>query len=131
KWTEVRSASFLFVGDAPEGQIRDIARKLEQFREVMLRALPGAATGSPVPTVVLVCATGRTLRPMRPLYRGSPIEVAGFFQSGEDVNYMVINAELADAALPTVFHEYSHALVGNTFGRLPVWVGEGLAEVYE
>jgi tetratricopeptide (TPR) repeat protein len=131
KWTEVRSANFRFIGDAPEGQIRDIAQKLELFREVMLRALPGAASGSPVPTVVLVCATARTLQPMRPLFRGNPIELAGFFQSGEDVNYMVIDAEFADAALPTVFHEYSHALVSNTLGPLPVWASEGLAEVYE
>jgi tetratricopeptide (TPR) repeat protein len=131
KWIEVRSANFLFVGDAPEGQIRDIARKLELFREVMLRALPGAASGSPVPTVVIVCATARTLQPVRPLFRGNPIELAGFFQSGEDVNYMVINAEITDAALPTVFHEYSHALVSNTLGPLPVWASEGLAEVYE
>ena len=131
KWTEVRSANFLFVGDAPEGQIREIAQKLELFREVMLRALPGAAVASPVPTVVLVCATERSLRPMTPLFRGNPIELAGFFQSGEDVNYMAINAEFADAALQTVFHEYSHALVANTLGPLPAWVSEGLAEVYE
>jgi len=131
RWTEVRSANFLFVGDAPEGQIRDIAQQLELFREVMLRALPGAATASPVPTVVLVCATGRSLQPIRPLFRGNPIELAGFFQSGEDVNYMAINAEFAGAALQTIFHEYSHALVANTLGPLPAWVSEGLAEVYE
>ena len=68
---------------------------------------------------------------MRPLFRGNPIELAGFFQSGEDVNYMAINAEFADAALQTIFHEYSHALVANTLGPLPAWVSEGLAEVYE
>jgi predicted Zn-dependent protease len=131
RWTEVRSASFLFIGDAPEGQIRDIAQKLELFREVMLRALPGAATGSPVPTVVLVGATSRSLQPVKPLFRGNPIELAGFFHGSEDVNYMAINAEFADAALQTIFHEYSHALVSNTLGPLPAWVSEGLAEVYE
>jgi len=131
KWTEVRSSNFLFVGDAPEAQIRDIAQKLELFREVMLLALPGAVGGSPVPTVVLVCATGRTMQPMRPLFRGNPIELAGFFLGSEDVNYITINAEFADAALQTVFHEYSHALVANMVGPLPPWASEGLAEVYE
>src|SRR6187455_2231003 len=110
RWTEVRSANFLFVGDAPEAQIRDIAQKLELFREVMLRALPGAASGSPVPTVVLVCATDRSLQPVKPLFRGNPIELAGFFQGSEDVNYVAMNAEFADAALQIIFHEYSHAL---------------------
>ena len=48
KWTQVRSANFVFVGDASEGAPPHRAQKLEQFREVMLRALPGATSVSPV-----------------------------------------------------------------------------------
>ena len=131
KWTEVRSANFLFVGDAPEGQIRRIAQKLEQFREVMLRALPGATSQSAVPTVVMVFATKRSLQPVAPLFRGNAIELAGFFQGGEDLNYVAVDAEYIDQALLTIFHEYSHFLVSNTVGGLPPWASEGLAEVYE
>lgn len=54
KWTQLRSENFLFIGDAPERDIRATAQKLEQFREVMLRALPGTTMTSPVPTVVIV-----------------------------------------------------------------------------
>ena len=96
KWTQVRSANFLFVGDASEGQIRRIAQKLEQFREVMLRALPGATAVSPVPTVVMVFATQRSLQPVAPLFRGNPIEVGGYFRQGEDLNYIAIDAEYID-----------------------------------
>ena len=131
KWTQVRSANFVFVGDASEGQIRRIAQKLEQFREVMLRALPGATAASPVPTVVMVFATDRSLQPVAPLFNGHPIEVAGYFQPGEDRNYIAIDAEYIDSALLTIFHEYSHFLVGNSVGALPAWANEGLAEVYE
>jgi hypothetical protein len=131
RWTRLRSANFLFVGDASEGQIRRVAQKLEQFREVMLRALPGATATSPVPTVVMVFATQRSFNPAKPLFRGSPMEVAGYFQAGEDVNYVALSAEFLDPALMTIFHEYSHFLVSNTTGPLPVWVSEGLAEVYE
>jgi tetratricopeptide (TPR) repeat protein len=131
KWTQIRSANFLFIGDAPESQIRRIAQKLEQFREVMLRALPGATAASPVPTVVMVFATDRSLQPVKPLFRGNAVDVGGYFQGGEDVNYVSINAEFADFALLTIFHEYSHFLVSNSMGQLPAWVSEGLAEVYE
>jgi tetratricopeptide (TPR) repeat protein len=131
KWTQVRSANFVFVGDASEGQIRRIAQKLEQFREVMLRALPGATAASPVPTVVMVFATDRSLQPVAPLFNGHPIEVGGYFQSGEDRNYIAIDAEYIDSALLTIFHEYSHFLVNNSVGPLPPWANEGLAEVYE
>ena len=131
RWTRLRTAHFQFIGDAPAGQIREVAEKLEQFREVMVRALPGATVVSPVPTVVIVFATDRALTPVKPLFRGSTIEVAGYYQSGEDLNYIALNGEYTDQALLTIFHEYAHALVGDTLGRVPVWVNEGLAEFYE
>src|SRR5688572_1067068 len=131
KWTQVRSANFTFVGDAPESAIRRIAQRLEQFREVMLRALPGATAASPVPTVVMVFSNQRALQPVAPLFRGNAIEVGGFFQAGEDLNYIAIDAEYVDLALLTIFHEYAHFLVSNSMGPLPVWASEGLAEVYE
>jgi len=131
RWTRLRTAHFQFIGDAPAGQIREVAEKLEQFREVMVRALPGATAVSPVPTIVLVFSTDRALTPVKPLFRGSTIDVAGYYQSGEDLNYIALNGEYTDQALLTIFHEYAHALVGDTLGRVPVWVNEGLAEFYE
>jgi hypothetical protein len=40
RWTRLQTDNFLFVGDAPERQIRQVAQRLEQFREVMSRILP-------------------------------------------------------------------------------------------
>lgn len=131
KWTKLSSANFVFVGDAPAGQIRRVAERLEQFREVMTRALPGATATSPVPTIVVVFASERSLNPVRPLFRGNATEVGGYLQTGEDLNYIVINGEYIDTALLTVFHEYAHLLVGNTIGGPPAWLSEGLAEFYE
>ena len=131
KWTQVKSANFTFIGDAPEGAIRRIAQRLEQFREVMLRALPGATAASPVPTVVMVFANQRALQPVAPLFRGNPIEVGGYFQAGEDLNYIAVDAEFVDGALLSIFHEYAHFLVSNSMGPRPAWANEGLAEVYE
>jgi cytochrome c-type biogenesis protein CcmH/NrfG len=131
KWTQLQSENFLFIGDASEGQIRRVAERLEQFRDALLRVLPGASAQSPVPTVVLVFETDRSMTPVKPLFRGKPIELAGYFQSGEDVNYIAVNGEFLDLAVLTIFHEYAHFLVINSQGRVPVWVGEGLAELYE
>ncbi len=131
RWTRVTSENFTFVGDAPEAVIRRVAERLEQFREVLLRALPGAAGQSPVPTIVVVFSNERSLAPARPLFEGRPVDVAGYFQAGEDVNYLTVNADSLDFALPTVFHEYSHFLLSNGYGQAPVWVSEGLAEFYQ
>ena len=131
KWTQLQSENFTFIGDASEGQIRRVAERLEQFREALLRVLPGANAQSPVPTVVVVFDQDRTMTPVKPLFRGNPIEFAGYFQSGEDVNYIAVNAEFLNLAVLAIFHEYAHFLVSNSQGSVPVWVGEGLAELYE
>ena len=131
EWTRLRSPNFEFVGDASERQIRHVAQQLEQFREVMVRALPDAAAGSPAPIVVIVFANDQSFAPFKPRFQGRPIELAGFFQSGQDVNFIAINGDLGAFAFRTVFHEYSHYLVSNALGMAPVWVHEGLAELYE
>lgn len=130
-WTELRSENFLFIGTAPEGTIRATAQKLEQFRGVMVRALPGATAASPAPTVVFVFDGDRSFAPYKPTFRGRAVDAAGFFLRNEDINYIAINAEVSEQAFKVVFHEYSHFLLGNwTSAAVPVWLGEGLAEVY-
>ena len=130
KWTQLQSENFLFIGDAPEGQIRRLAERLEQFRDVLLMVLPRASGQSAVPTIVMVFDEDRSMTPVRPMFRGRPIEVGGYFQAGEDVNYIVVNAENLEFAVPAIFHEYAHFLISENQGGVPVWVNEGLAELY-
>jgi tetratricopeptide (TPR) repeat protein len=131
RWTRLSTAHFVFIGDASAGRIREVAEKLEQFRKVMTLALPGATATSPVPTIVVVFATDRSLNPVKPLFRGNATDVAGYLQTGEDLNYIAVNGEYIDFALVTVFHEYAHLLVNNTIGSAPAWLNEGLAEFYQ
>ncbi len=62
---------------------------------------------------------------------GRNTEVGGYFLSNEDVNYLVVNIENGEVGFSTVFHEYSHFLIGNSLGQIPVWASEGLAQFYE
>ena|SRR5688572_5922424 len=130
KWTTLRSTNFVFVGDASERQIREVAQQLETFRDVVARLLPSAII-SPAPTVVFVFATDQLFRPYTPRFDGRFVEVGGYFVGSNDVNYIAVNAERRELALTTVFHEYTHALAANSRAALPVWAGEGLAQVYE
>jgi tetratricopeptide repeat protein/uncharacterized protein DUF1570 len=130
KWTRIRTEHFVFVGDASEGEIRRVAQKLDQFREVLRRVLPGNGTRSPVPTIVIVFRNNAAFEPYKPHFQGHSIKVSGYFQPGEDANYMAVNAEDTDDAFNVIFHEYTHFVVSNSAGIVPVWVNEGLAEVY-
>ncbi len=127
-WTSVRSKNFFLVGNASEKEIHQVATRLEQFRDVFSRLFTKAQFNSPVPTTVIVFKSDSSYRPFKP----NP-NVAGYFQTGEDVNYiMPLTTETrADDPFSTIFHEYVHLLVNNTLGAtIPLWFNEGLAEYY-
>jgi tetratricopeptide (TPR) repeat protein len=131
KWTRLQSANFLFVGDADEREMRRIALKLEQFRETLIRAFGQGAGLAPVPTLVFVFGSDRSFTPYKPLYRGKPVEVGGYFQGGEHVNYIALMPGRESDDYRTIFHEYTHFVVNNMIGAVPAWINEGLAEFYE
>jgi len=132
----VRSKNFQLVGNAAEKDIRRVAVKLEQFREVFRQIFSRINLSSPIPTNVVVFRDENTFRDFKPVNDdGTPRDwVAGYFQSGEDVNYIALSNE-GEKAHPysTIFHEYVHFLVSNDIGRAnaPPWFNEGLAEYYE
>src|SRR3954464_4426191 len=127
KWTRLQSEHFLFMGDASERQIRRIAQRLEQFREVMSRILPPPAVETSAPITVFVFQNDQSLTPFKPQFEGRTVDVAGYFLSRRAPHYVTMNAEVEQAALRIVFHEYAHFLVRNTTGDMPLWANEGLA----
>ncbi|MBC7933422.1 MAG: DUF1570 domain-containing protein, partial [Rubrivivax sp.] len=132
-WTSVRSQNFHLVGNASEKEIRQVATRLEQFRDVFTRLIPNANFKSPVPTTVVVFKSDSSYKPFKPVVNGKPLEVAGYFQSGEDVNYITLTTERGrENPYGTIYHEYTHLLVNNTLGKgaVPPWFNEGLAEYY-
>ncbi len=130
-WTSVRSKNFFLVGDASEKAIRKVAVKLEQFREVFSRLFPKTNINSPIPIRVIVFKDRKSYQPFMPLYQGKISEVAGYFQSGSDVHYITLSAELDQESLfDAISHEYVHALINDNVHRAPAWFNEGLAEFY-
>ena len=124
-WISVRSKNFFLVGNASEKEIRQVATRLEQFRDVFTRLLPGAKFETPVPTTVVVFKSMGSYKPF------NPSNSAGYFQRGQDVNYITLSTELgAQSPFDVIYHEYVHLLVDNTTGNMPAWFNEGLAEYY-
>jgi tetratricopeptide (TPR) repeat protein len=126
-WLTVRSKNFLLIGNANEKQIRQVGMRLEQFREVFSQLFPKAIHSTPVPTTVIVFKSADSYRPFKP----NP-NVAGYFQAGEDVNYITLTTEVRGEQDPftVIFHEYTHLLINNTSPNVPLWFNEGLAEYY-
>lgn len=135
-WISVKSKNFFLVGNASEKEIRGVATKLEQFRETFRRLFPRNKFDSHISTNVVVFKNSSAYNPFRPkLANGKPdTGIAGYFQPGEDVNYITLSTggERADT-YGTIFHEYVHFLLNTHFGKsdVPPWFNEGLAEYYQ
>jgi tetratricopeptide (TPR) repeat protein len=130
-WTSVRSKNFFLVGNASEKEIRQVATRLEQFRYVFSQLFPKANLTASVPTTVVVFKSDSSYVPFKPLYNGKPSNVSGYFQPGDDVNYITLTSEKReDNPYAVIFHEYSHLIINNNMGDPPVWFNEGLAEYY-
>ncbi|HXG84897.1 MAG TPA: tetratricopeptide repeat protein [Pyrinomonadaceae bacterium] len=136
EWLRVRSKNFNLIGNASEKDIRKTATKLEQFREVFRQVLSKANFNSPIPTTVIVFKNEAAFTPFKSVKADGRIDkwVAGYFQPGEDVNYITLSAEgVRNDSFGLIFHEYTHFIVDNNFGRsnVPPWFNEGLAEYYQ
>jgi tetratricopeptide (TPR) repeat protein len=135
EWLHVRSTNFNLIGNASEKEIRRVGTKLEQFREAFRALFSGANLSSPIPTNVIVFKSDSSYKPFKPKRGDGKIDnfIAGYFQPGEDVNYITLAAGGADAGtFGTIYHEYVHFIVNTNVGKsgVPAWFNEGLAEYY-
>ena len=123
----VRSKHLLVIGNGSEKEIRQVTARLEQFREVVSTLLAKAGSDSAIPTTVIVFKDDASYGPFKVSENNS-----GYFQPGQDVNYITLSTESRGDLDPfsTIFHEYTHLLVNDTFGKTPAWFNEGLAELY-
>lgn len=136
EWLQVRSKNFFLVGNASEKDIRRVATKMEQFRETFRQLFRSINMNAPIPTNVVVFKSDSAFKPYKPRRADGKADnfIAGYFQPGEDVNYIAISTEGPDAdTFGTIFHEYVHFIIDTNFGKseVPPWFNEGLAEYYQ
>ena len=135
EWVQVRSKNFFLVGNASEKDIRKVATRLEEFRETFKLLFKGVNLVSPIGTNVVVFKSESSYKPFKPKRADGKTDnfIAGYFQSGDDVNYITLSVEGEDQeTYRTIFHEYVHFIVNTNFGKseVPQWFNEGLAEYY-
>lgn len=132
KWLKIKSNHFTLIGNASERDIRTVGTRLEQFRSVFSQLFPNVRMDSPVPITVIVFKNKSAYVPFMPGHNGKVTEVAGYFQPGEDVNYITLTSEFGqNNPYSTIFHEFVHSLTNDSTANMPLWLSEGIAEFYE
>ena len=127
-WISLRSEHFQLHGNATERELRDVALRLEQFREVVTKLNPDSLRDSAPPVVTVIFRDDRSFRPFMPRANGRVVPSAGVFVSNLDASYIALSLDTGEEAYPGIFHEFSHYLLRDAFPAAPVWFNEGLAE---
>lgn len=128
KWTALRSPNFQFVGDASAGQIKEVAEEFEVFRWGFSQFFRLREGDSSAGTTVFVFESDYDFKPYKPLYKGKPANVAGYFLGDDEKNLIAL---AVDGEVPrVVYHEYVHRLMNDNLPNVPPWFSEGFAECF-
>src|SRR2546423_879 len=128
RWFEARTAHFHTYSCGPTQEVARLTARLEQFRDAY-SALAGAEAVASPPIVVMAFPDHASMRSFVPLYQGKPASLEAFFNRGSDENLIAVPLTGA-ASLDTIFHEYTHLLMRHNDAFWPIWLKEGLAEIY-
>ncbi len=126
-WVEVRSGNFSVTTDAGEKRGREVAQRFEQMRAAFGALFQRAKLNSPVPLQIVAFRSGKQLKQYGPVWKGRAVELAGFFQAGEDRNFIALDLS-SEGGWGVVFHEYAHMLINGNMPPTPLWFDEGYAE---
>jgi tetratricopeptide (TPR) repeat protein len=129
-WFEARTAHFNIYSSGPRQEVAKIAARLEQFRDAYGLLAGAQAVVSP-PITVIAFPNTDAMQPYLPRYNGKPANIAGFFRRNPDEDIIVLALRgTNNLSLETIYHEYAHLLFRHNQNVWPIWLNEGMAEIY-
>jgi len=132
QWFETRTTHFNVYSCGDPQKVNLVAARLEEFCEAYALLAGAEAVASP-PIVVMAFPDHETMKPFLPLYHGQPENIAGLFQRASDENLIVLSLpddKGTGTDMSVVFHEYTHLLLRRNSRVWPLWLDEGMAELY-
>jgi tetratricopeptide (TPR) repeat protein len=130
EWVKATTEHFTILTPAGGHVARKWAIELEQFRRGLQATVPVPVERLRPVTVVLF-KQRRAMEPFAPLENGRPVRIGGFFVRANDVNTIMLSVAREDRdTRHVIFHEAVHWHLSAREGLMPLWLAEGLAEVY-
>lgn len=122
-WLRIRSANFELFTTASERSGRDLLRHFEQVRGFFLQVFGLKGTDAK-PVRIVAFHSAKEFQPYSPSQAAT-----AFYHAGSEHDYIVMSSTDAEH-YQVATHEYTHLLIGQFTGTVPVWLNEGLAELY-
>ncbi len=130
-WVQVSSDTYIVKSSAGEDQARRVLQELEGFHHLMGTLVFRSTQLPELPIEVLLIGDEATLNELAPEYQGRKINVAGYYQRGQDRDFIVLSGRERSRSLTSiVYHELTHYFLSRTFVYRPAWLNEGLAEYF-
>ena len=96
RWLEIHSTHFTVITDAGEARGRDVALHFEQMRAVFGFLLSKDRLNQSIPLTILAFGNDQSYYQVAPLQQGHPIDAPGFFLTGDDQDFIVLNMSEAE-----------------------------------
>jgi tetratricopeptide (TPR) repeat protein len=120
-WLQIRSAHFELFTTGGERAGRDMVRHFEQVRDFFVQVF-GFKSADDKPVRIVAFHSDKEFLPYRPSEAAT-----AFYHNGSEHDYIVMSSTEYFAVAT---HEYTHLLIAQIGGTVPVWLNEGLAELY-
>ncbi len=124
-WLKLNTSNFQIYGQTSEKSLKDVGRQFEAAAEI-LDALEPPAGRSRNPVRVFVFNTRREFEQHR--VSGGASKTGYYHAASASEVIAILHSESGDSRL--IFHEYAHLALHRAGGRVPLWLDEGLAELY-
>lgn len=136
RWIRIRTEHFTVYSNASDNAALRIAKNLVQFRALLPRVTRSLRLDSAAPVNVYVFVDSASFAPYK---RDEQLATS---VSHRDGTYVALSAfpsagrpgrlrrSYARYPLKDLYHEYTHVVLRNNFADPPLWLNEGLAELY-
>ena len=123
QWVKLTTPNFELFTTAGEKKGREAVLYFEQVRSFFIK-IGRSKRGSSLPVRIVAFQSEKEFKP----YRVNEFAIA-YYVGGFDRDYIVMRS-ITPENYPVAIHEYVHLIVKHTGREPPVWLNEGLAEVW-
>jgi len=129
RWLRVSSDHFIVITDAGEKPGHDVAAHFEQMRSIFGQLLSRSKLRMSEPMEIIAIRGDKDYAQLAPQVDGKAINSAGFWLSGEDRIFVVLNLFEPDS-WRAVEHQFAHYMLNYNYPPTPSWFDEGFAEYF-
>ena len=123
KWIHMQDQDFQVYSEANESNTRTALNYFERVRAFFLQ-MTGKTPTNPLPVYVILFDSAKSYEP----YKLKEFALA-YYAPGADRDYIVMG-KTGEQTAQAATHEYVHLIARHGGMRLPLWMNEGIAELY-